>query len=178
MDFRSALRSFVVQRIAEAHEAYHLGMSRIHPECPESGSSELSVAADVLLRQHSDEEEDEEEDKGRDKEGNDDGEPDDYSDWAWNMPRFRIGKRLSKRTKSVVPVRLWIAGSEDSHLAHTLDVSNHGVKLGGCRGEMKVGDKIEIQYRQKRAQFRVAWITARTDSLEKQIGAECLEPGK
>lgn len=58
-----------------------------------------------------------------------------------------------------MPVRLWIAGSNDSHLAHTLDVSNGGVKLGGCRAEMKVGDLIEIQYRQKNAQFRVAWIT-------------------
>jgi hypothetical protein len=93
-------------------------------------------------------------------------------------PRFRKGKRQSKRTKSVVPVRLWIAGSKDSHLAHTLDISNHGVKLGGCRGEMKVGDKIEIQYRHKQAQFRVAWITAHEGSSEKQIGAECLEPGK
>ena len=94
------------------------------------------------------------------------------------MPRFRTGKRRSKRTKSVVPVRLWIAGSKDSHLAHTLDISNHGVKLGGYRGEMKVGDEIVIQYRHKQAQFRVTWITACEGSSEKQIGAECLEPGK
>ena len=93
------------------------------------------------------------------------------------MPR-RTGKRRSKRTKSVVPVRLWISGSEDIHLAHTLDISNHGVKLGGYRGEMKVGDEIVIQYRRKQAQFRVTWIVAREDSSEKQIGAECLEPGK
>jgi PilZ domain len=84
-------------------------------------------------------------------------------------------KQRSKRTKLVVPVSLRIAGSEASHLAHTLDVSNHGVKLRGCRGEMKVGDKIEIRYRQKRAQFRVAWITIPRGSSEKQIGAECLE---
>ncbi len=94
------------------------------------------------------------------------------------MPRFRTGKRRSKRTKSVVPVRLWIAGSEDSHLAHTLDVSNHGVKLAGCRGEFKVGDKIEVLYRHKHAQFRVAWISAREGSSEEHIGAECLESGK
>ena len=94
------------------------------------------------------------------------------------MPRFRIGKRRSKRTKSVVPVRLWIAGSKDSHLAHTLNVTNNGVKLGGCRGEMKVGEKIVIQYRHKQAQFRVTWITACEGSSEKQVGAECLEPGK
>jgi hypothetical protein len=43
---------------------------------------------------------------------------------------------------------------------------------------MKVGDKIEIQYRNKQAQFRVAWIAAPEGSSEMQIGAECLEPGK
>ena len=94
------------------------------------------------------------------------------------MPRFRPGRRRAKRTKAVVPVRLLIAGSEDVHLAHTLDVSNHGVRLGGYRGEMKVGDEFVVQYRRKQAQFRVTWISARENSSEKQIGAECLEPGK
>ncbi len=60
-----------------------------------------------------------------------------------------------------------IAGSEESHLAHTLDISEHGVQLGGFRGELKVGDKFEIHYRHKRAQFRVVWITAREGSTEK-----------
>ena len=54
------------------------------------------------------------------------------------MSRFRKGKRQSARTKSVVPVRVWIAGSKDIHLAHTLDVSNSGVKLGG---EIKVATR-------------------------------------
>jgi hypothetical protein len=94
------------------------------------------------------------------------------------MSRFRIGKRRSKRTKSVVPVQFWIAGSKKSHLAHTLDVSNYGVRLGGFRGELKVGDNIEIHHRQDRAHFRVVWITAREGSSEKEIGAECLEPMK
>jgi hypothetical protein len=94
------------------------------------------------------------------------------------MPRSRTGKRRSKRTKAVLPVRLLIAGSEDIHLAHTLDVTNHGVQLGGYRGEMKVGDEIVIQYRRNQAQFRVIWITARENSSEKIIGAKCLEPEK
>ncbi len=94
------------------------------------------------------------------------------------MARFRTGDRRLKRTKSVVPVRFWIAGSEDVHLAHTLNVSKHGVKLGGYRGEIKVGDEMVIQYRQTRAQFRVTRITACEGSSEKQLGAKCLEPGK
>jgi len=67
----------------------------------------------------------------------------------------RIGRRRSKRNKSVVPVKFLIAGSEDVHLAHTLNVTNHGVQLGGYRGEIKVGDVITIQYRRSQAQFRV-----------------------
>ena len=94
------------------------------------------------------------------------------------VPRSDATKRHSKRTKAVVPVRLWMAGSKEVHLVHTLDVSRQGVRLGGYRGDMKVGDKIEIQYHQNQAQFRIAWITASKGSLERQIGAECLEPGK
>jgi PilZ domain len=94
------------------------------------------------------------------------------------MPRFLTGKRRSKRIISVEPVRLWVAVSEDSHLAHTIDVSRHGAKFGGCRGEFKVGDTIEVLYRHKHTQARVAWIATREGSSEKQIGAEFLEPEK
>ncbi len=52
-------------------------MSRIHPECPDSGASDRSVATDVVLRQEPDEEEDE----GDGKEDNDaDDEDDGYSE--------------------------------------------------------------------------------------------------
>jgi hypothetical protein len=51
-------------------------MSRIHPECLESGPSDRSVAADALLRQEPDEGEDEE-DEGEDNEDADDDNEDD-----------------------------------------------------------------------------------------------------
>jgi hypothetical protein len=75
-------------------------------------------------------------------------------------------------------VSLRIAGSEVSHLAHTLDVSNRGVKLGGCRGEMKVGDKIEIRYRTSWHNSESLGSFLTEGSVERQIGAECLEPEK
>jgi hypothetical protein len=56
-----------------------LNMSRNHPECPDSDSSERT-AADALLRQAPEEEEDEEGDGGDGKEnenGDDDGKDDD-----------------------------------------------------------------------------------------------------
>lgn len=85
--------------------------------------------------------------------------------------RSMTTKRRSKRIKSVIPVRLRINGSKDGWLAHTVNVTNHGVQLGGFQGEIKVDDTIVIQYRHKQAQFRVTWIAVRTGSLEKQIGA-------
>jgi hypothetical protein len=55
-------------------------MSRIHPACTDSGASDRSVAADVVLRQEPDEE-DEEEDEGDGKEDDDaDDEDDGYSE--------------------------------------------------------------------------------------------------
>jgi hypothetical protein len=64
---------------AKGYEAYHLGMSRIHPECSDADPLDRSVAANALLRQEPDEEEDE--DEGDAKEDEDDGEEDDgYSE--------------------------------------------------------------------------------------------------
>ena len=66
--------------IVATDTAYHWGMSRIHPECPDSGLSNRSVGADVLLRQEPDEEENEEDDEGDGKENADDDEDDGYSE--------------------------------------------------------------------------------------------------
>jgi hypothetical protein len=54
-------------------------MSRMHPECPDSGPSD-QWAADVLLREEPDEEEDEEEDDGRTDDDDDDENDDGYSE--------------------------------------------------------------------------------------------------
>ena len=75
-------------------------------------------------------------------------------------------------------MRLLIVGSSQTHLVYTLDVSKHGVMLGGLHADLKIGDKIEVQYHHKRAQFRVVWIKSREGSKEKQVGAESLEPDK
>jgi hypothetical protein len=56
--------------LASGHEAYHLGMSRIH-QCSDLDRGDRSLAANALLRQEPDE--DEEEDEGEGKEDDDDG---------------------------------------------------------------------------------------------------------
>ena len=61
--------------------AYHLGMSRIRPECLDAAPSDRYVAADVSLRQEPDEEEGEEEEEDDGKEDDDDDAADDgYSE--------------------------------------------------------------------------------------------------
>ncbi len=77
------------------------------------------------------------------------------------MSRFVTGKRRQKRTKMVVPVRVRLAGINPAQVsppAHTLDATENGVKLAGFRGEVSLGDVIEIQHRHARALFRVVWI--------------------
>jgi hypothetical protein len=81
----------------------------------------------------------------------------------------------------VVPVRVRLAGagsSQPTQVAHTLDANENGVRLAGFRGDVNVGDVIEIQHRRERAMFRVVWIRLLEKSLEKHIGAECVEPDK
>ena len=66
------------------------------------------------------------------------------------MARFRKGKRSKQRTKIVVPVRVRLAGAkEQAQIAHTLDATEGGVRLAGFRGDLNVGDVIEIQYRHR-----------------------------
>jgi len=92
------------------------------------------------------------------------------------MGRFRTGKRRQKRTKAELPVRIRVDGDPSSHPAYTLDFSDHGVKLGGIRSDVKVGDGIEVACRHKRARFRIIWVLTHQGSSEKQVGAECCDP--
>src|SRR5882672_11129852 len=104
------------------------------------------------------------------------------ADAEFNVPRFVKGKRRQKRTRMVAPVKLWITGTngdQESHLAHTLDVTDHGIRLAGFRCELKPEDMIELQYRHKRARFRVLWTsTPKSQEKQQQLGAECVEPEK
>jgi hypothetical protein len=75
--FRTVSRSLPIVVVVAKVRGVPLGMSRIHPECPDSEPPGRSVAADVLLRQEPAEEEDEEEDEGDGKEDDEDADKDD-----------------------------------------------------------------------------------------------------
>ena len=97
------------------------------------------------------------------------------------MAESSVAKRRQKRVKMVVPVRLWIqdGNGPSSHLVHTLDVTRGGTRLGGVQCTLTPGLVVEVQRYNKRAKFRVIWVTSAGEkSRETQVGLQCLEPEK
>lgn len=90
-------------------------------------------------------------------------------------------QRRGNRTKAVLPVK--IKGKDKSgkafeDLAHTLDVTAAGARLGGIRHELNVQDEITVFYRQRKLQFRVMWIKKMKGTSEFQIGLQALADEK
>ncbi len=77
----------------------------------------------------------------------------------------------------VLPVRVWGRDTADNpvnELAHTLDITPNGARLGAIRRELKAGDKLTLQYRQRKIQFRVVWVMPLSGTHEYQVGLEGL----
>ena len=91
------------------------------------------------------------------------------------------GQQCCKRTKMVLPLRLWTDeenGQNDApRLAHTLDISPIGASLGGLREPLQSGQVVTLQRGQSRNRFLVVW-TKQLDVNEIRAGLKSLEPGK
>ena len=90
-----------------------------------------------------------------------------------------MGERRKPRIKMVVPVRVWgmdSSGKPFNVLGYTLNVSTSGARIGGVKVAIGVGDAVTVQYKQKKALFKVAWIGRPGDKTEDQIGVALLEP--
>jgi hypothetical protein len=88
-----------------------------------------------------------------------------------------IGKRRYKRLKMVLPVRISGRDAADkpvNELAHTLDITPNGARLGAIRQVLKTGDKLTLQYHQRKLQFRVVWVKALEGTQEYQVGLEAI----
>ena len=86
-------------------------------------------------------------------------------------------QRRGERKKAVLPVR--IKGTDDAgkpfeELAHTLDVTATGVRLGAVRRELNLDDEITIFYRQRKMQYRVVWTKKMKGSSEFQVGLKAV----
>jgi hypothetical protein len=88
-----------------------------------------------------------------------------------------MNQRRGNRTKAVLPVKIKgkdSAGKAFEDLAHTLDVTAVGARLGSIRHEMNVLDEITVFYRQRKMQFRVVWIKKMKGTSEFQVGLQAV----
>jgi hypothetical protein len=92
-----------------------------------------------------------------------------------------MNQRRKDRTKAVLPVKVKgkdSAGAAFEELAHTLDVTAAGARLGSIRRELNVLDEITVFYRQRKMQFRVVWVKKLKGTSEYQIGLQSLAQEK
>lgn len=92
-----------------------------------------------------------------------------------------MGRRRQPRLKGILPVRIWgvdLHGKPFAEHVCTADISGTGASLAGVSAQLSVGDIVGLQYRNRQAQFRVAWITAASKGKAPRIGIECLQPDK
>jgi len=84
-----------------------------------------------------------------------------------------VNQRRGSRAKAVLPVRVKgkdSAGNAFEELAHTLDVTANGVRLGAIRRELNLLEEITLFYRQRKIQFRVVWTKKLKGTSEFQVG--------
>jgi len=94
------------------------------------------------------------------------------------MDSMAQGVQRCSRTKMVLPLRVWVGEPADEssglQLAHTVDISPIGGRLGGLRTELLPGQTITLQRGQSKASFRVIW-NRHLGPGENQAGIEALE---
>jgi len=81
------------------------------------------------------------------------------------------------RTRMVLPLRVWLEdlGAEaPTYLAHTIDTSEIGCRLGGLRTELHPGQIITLQRGQHKAPFRVIW-SRQLEPRENHAGLEAVD---
>jgi hypothetical protein len=79
--------------------------------------------------------------------------------------------------QAVLPVR--VRGTDDSGvlfegLAHTLDLTPTGAKLGAIRHKLKVLDTLVVLYRQRRIEFTIIWSKLLDGQCEYQVGLQAI----
>lgn len=90
-------------------------------------------------------------------------------------------RRHQGRTQAVLPVRVRgvdAAGATFEELAHTLDLTPVGARLGAIRHSVKPLDTLVVFYRQRRMEFRVIWTRLLDGKHEYQVGLQALSQVK
>src|SRR4051812_16060650 len=84
-----------------------------------------------------------------------------------------MGKRITDRLKLVLPVRIWgmdTTGKPFHQMAHTLNVNKSGARLGGVRVIVGNDEIVGVQYKHKKARFKVVWLGKPGTKSQEQLG--------
>ena len=84
-----------------------------------------------------------------------------------------LNKRKSPRKRMVLPVKISV--DKVTHLAHTVDITTSGARLGALRTQLQPGMIVSLQRGSKKAEFRVLWVRQLAPN-EVQAGVESLQP--
>jgi CheY-like chemotaxis protein len=83
--------------------------------------------------------------------------------------------RKEDRVRIELPVYVRRSSSgQEVQPAHTADISNSGVRLGGLEESLEPGEVLSVEYGNRRAPFRVVWSGERNTATAGQAGLECL----
>ena len=84
-------------------------------------------------------------------------------------------RRRQDRIQAVLPVRVRgtdASGASFEAVAHTLDLTPSGARLGAIRQQLKALDRLTIFYHQRRMEFTVVWTKLLDTKGEYQVGLQ------
>lgn len=86
-------------------------------------------------------------------------------------------RRRQPRTQAVLPVR--VRGKDDcgalfEELAHTLDLTSTGARLGAIRHKLRALDTLVVLCRQRRIEFTIVWSKLLEGTREYQAGLQMM----
>ena len=90
-------------------------------------------------------------------------------------------RRRQDRIQAVLPVKVRgtnSSGQSFEILAHTLDLTTSGARLGSVRHQLKALDTLTILYRQRRMEFTVVWTKLLDGKNEYQVGLQAFSQEK
>ena len=93
----------------------------------------------------------------------------------------KTDRRRQDRIQAVLPVRVRgtdASGVSFEALAHTLDLTPTGARLGAIRHQLKALDTLTILYHQRRMEFTVVWTKLLDGRSEYQVGLQAFSQEK
>ena len=88
-----------------------------------------------------------------------------------------MDRRREARVTAVMPVRVWGIDAYDqafTQLVSARNVSPQGALLDGMRHRVRLGEVLELQYGERKAEFRVVWVSDSWDHMRCQVGIKSL----